>query len=318
MSAITTFVQPIPAVTIPASRRYMLLALSTLGSTLLLIAMGSIVRVTGYGLGCPDWPLCYGQVVPPLQIAPWVEFLHRLIGAVASLQLIALGVVAWRSYRREPWIFAPAVATIGLLTVQIVLGGVHVLLEIPPTTGWIHTGVAMAIVGLVATQVAVTHPAARALSTRVATAVRHSKLPVVLAVTAGATYFLILTGAYVTRNGASLVCLAFPWCGTEAKSGLLRTLIEIQMLHRFTAFAVVFLVVLTLWLLVRVARDVAGLRAAALTLAALTVMQFGLGISNVLLFLPIWARVLHLVVAAILWAGLVMLWVVVRQGQTVK
>ncbi|HBY96889.1 MAG TPA: hypothetical protein DEP84_23575 [Chloroflexi bacterium] len=56
------------------------------------------------------------------------------------------------------------------------------------------------------------------------------------------------------------------------------------------------------------------MRAVALALAGLIVVQFGLGISNVLLRLPMWSRTLHLLVAAMLWTGLVMLWVVVRRG----
>ncbi|MCZ7569462.1 MAG: heme A synthase [Ardenticatenaceae bacterium] len=313
MSASTILARP---TTSAAQRdsRYAILALSAFVSVLLLIVMGSIVRVTGYGLGCPDWPLCYGQVVPPLQIAPWVEFTHRLVGAATSLQIVALGALAWRTSPREAWIFRPAAAAVGLLIVQIALGGLHVILELTPASGWIHTGVAMGIAALVASQVAVTHPLARRLSRRTAEMVRDRGLPVAIATTTGAAYFLILTGAYVTRTGASLACPSFPACGAEMAPGPLRTLMDIQMFHRFTAFGVALTAGLTLWRLGRAARGDSGVRAVALALAGLIVVQFGLGISNVLLRLPMWSRTLHLLVAAMLWTGLVMLWVVVRRG----
>src|SRR5690242_18929753 len=53
------------------------LALATAIGTYLLIVVGAIVRSTGSGLGCPDWPLCNGGFVPPPQITAWIEFSHR-------------------------------------------------------------------------------------------------------------------------------------------------------------------------------------------------------------------------------------------------
>ncbi|MCZ7572884.1 MAG: COX15/CtaA family protein [Ardenticatenaceae bacterium] len=316
MSATATFARPATPGMVQRRTRYAVLALSVFVSVLLLIAMGSIVRVTGYGLGCPDWPLCYGQVVPPPAIAAWVEFTHRLVGAATSLQIVLLGVVAWRSYRREPWVFRPAVAAVGLLVVQIGLGGLHVLMEIPPATGWVHTGVAMAIAALVASQVAVTHPAAQRLSARAGAVGRNRRLLAAVTATAAATYFLVLTGSYVTRSGASLVCPAFPACGAAPEATGLSSLIAIQMLHRYTAFSVAIAACLTLLWLVRTAGAEPGFHAVALALATLIVIQFSLGITNVLLYLPMWSRTLHLLVAAMLWTGLVMLWVVLRRSDS--
>ncbi len=315
MTASTTFLQPLAKAIARRGIGYATLTLTAFTSVLLLMMMGSIVRITGNGLGCPDWPLCYGQVVPPMYASAWVEFSHRLLGAIASVQIVGLAVWAWRSYRRETWIVAGATATVGMLAVQIVVGGLHVIFELPPQTGWIHTGIAMMIAALVAAQVAAAHPAARALSARAAAVIARDRgLPVSIATTAVATYLLILTGSYVTRTGASLACPAFPYCGAAVTAIAFPELINIQMFHRFMAFGVALTACVTLWRLVRAARQEPGFRATALVLTALIAVQFGLGISNVLLRLPMWSRGLHLLGAAMLWTGLVMLWVVVKRG----
>lgn len=280
------------------------LMLSTLISAILLITIGGIVRVTGYGLGCPDWPLCYGQVVPPTLTGAWVEFTHRVFGAVTGLQVVLGGVLSLRHYRNRPWMQRAALATLGLLIVQVGLGGVHVLSEIPPVTGWIHTGLAMLIVGLIAVQVAGTLPPLRALGTAVRS-LRGGRFRAWLSGMAGATYVLLLTGSYVTRSGASLACPAFPWCGSDTPA--IRHLIAIQMLHRYAAFSVAFLTLVTVvWLLTR--QKSPGLTWMAYGVGFLLLVQFGLGIANVLLRLPMWSRVLHLTVATLFWASVVILW----------
>ena len=315
MSASTTFRQPLAEAVARRDIRYATLSVTAFASVLLLMAMGSIVRVTGNGLGCPDWPLCYGQVVPPFYASAWVEFSHRFLGAVASVQIVGLAVWAWRSRRREKWIVVPAAAAVGMLGAQIVVGGLHVIFDLPPQTGWIHTGIAMMIAALVAAQVAAAHPAARELSARAAVVMARDRgLPVAIATTAAATYLLILTGSYVTRTGASLACPSFPHCGAEINEIAFPELINIQMFHRFMAFGVALTACATLWRLVHAARREPGFRAATLALTALIAVQFGLGVSNVLLRLPMWSRSLHLLVAALLWAGLVMLWVVMKRG----
>lgn len=285
--------------------RVALLAATTLVSTILLILMGSIVRVTGHGLGCPDWPLCYGQPVPPFIVGAWFEFTHRLIGAIASAQILALGWIAWRRYGHVSWLRVPGLAVVALLALQIPLGGIHVLLEIPPVTGLIHTAFALAIVGLVALMFAILYPGSVALRRAAGPLARTPRFVTWATITLAFTYLLLLTGSLVTRTGASLACPAFPWCGVSGVSW--HALIWIQMIHRYAAFIVAFLIIGLFVQIVQQAETPSWRRFGNVLLVTL-VVQFALGISNVLLRLPMWSRALHLTVAATLWVLIVILW----------
>ena len=158
---------------------------------------------------------------------------------------------------------------------------------------------AMAIVGLLAWYLAAGRPA------RAQAAGRSRRLATWLAATALAALLLVLSGSYVTRSGASLACPDFPACGAAAV--VARGLVHVQMLHRALALAVALLLagaLVGLWQ----SEARRPLRAVGGGLALLLLAQGGLGVANVSLRLPIWSRVLHLAVAATLWAGLVYLW----------
>ena len=62
----------------------LIVALTAL-SVYLLMVLGGLVTSTGSGLACPDWPLCYGSVAPPLKVDIWLEWGHRLLGGIAGL-----------------------------------------------------------------------------------------------------------------------------------------------------------------------------------------------------------------------------------------
>ena len=127
-----------------------------------------------------------------------------------------------------------------------------------------------------------------------------------VSITALATYVLLLTGSYVTRTGASLACPAFPWCGGNAPGT--NILIQIQMLHRYAAFTVAFLVLVTIWWMLRRPGSTPAVKRYAYALLFLLVLQFALGIINVYLRIPMWSRALHLTVGSTLWVGVVILW----------
>lgn len=297
-----------------ALRTFSRLAVVTLVSTILLIMVGAIVRVTGNGLGCPDWPLCHGRAVPPFLLSAWVEFTHRLFGAAVALEVGTLIFLAWRWFKPDRWVLRTGVAAAIVLFIQVILGGIHVVYELPRWTGLIHTGVAMLVAGLVAVWVAIFNPAARRLGQRTASTFANTRLPLWAAIAAIATYLLLLSGSLVTRTGASLVCPAFPHCGLPVIPDNLVSMVTIQMVHRIAALTIAISIILVLLFLLRASRQDPGLRRMGWTLAGLLVAQILLGMGNVLLTLPMWTRVLHLGTGATIWAFMVILWVMVTRG----
>jgi cytochrome c oxidase assembly protein subunit 15 len=128
------------------------LLLLTLVFTYVLMVFGGIVTSTGSGLGCPDWPLCHGQLLPfqikeefptppapavvRTELQPWIEQTHRILGGVTGLLMIASLVSVWRNYRGFPrkgmvWIFI-------LLILEALLGMRVVLTEAPLLKEFLH------------------------------------------------------------------------------------------------------------------------------------------------------------------------------------
>src|SRR2546423_7841246 len=129
------------------------------------IALGGVVRVTGSGLGCPDWPLCHGRPYPAADIHSIIEYSHRTVGTVTGVLLIATVVTAWLIFRRtRPLVAWLATASLVAIGVEGALGGVVVVNELASWLGGFHLGLAMIILGfLIATAVLAlpTPPAAR-------------------------------------------------------------------------------------------------------------------------------------------------------------
>src|SRR4030095_3309575 len=125
------------------------LAWFTVGALALVMTLGNIVSATSSGLGCPDWPLCHGRVLPPGGAESWLESRPRLAVPLFSVLLVATAVVTWRR-AVAPALRRLAVALVGLLVGQIVLGGVTVLLGLSPLVSTVHLLTALTVLaGLV-------------------------------------------------------------------------------------------------------------------------------------------------------------------------
>ncbi len=284
---------------------FQLLAIATAVATYVLIIIGAVVRVTGSGLGCPDWPLCHGRVIPPLEMAAIIEYLHRLVGAVASVLMLATaGVALWR-YRGRRDLLVPAVAVPLLLAVQIPLGGVVVLLELEPLVVLVHLGFAMLILGCLvwlAVAALVTAPAGRTGEPRASDAFeRWTRFTMVTA------FALLLTGAFMRASGASWVCQGFPDCnGALAPVGR-SALVHIHLLHRFTAYAVAAIIGLAAWQAWSARRHQPAVVATALAALVLVLFQGAIGAAMVGIR-PTWVlQALHVAGATAVWAAVVAL-----------
>ena len=284
-------------------RLYHVMAAASLLTALVAVMMGGVVRVTGSGLGCPDWPLCHGRVIPPWELAPWLEYLHRLSAAVSGVFILLLAATAFMRYGLRSRMFFMASVAGALMVTQAALGAFTVLSELSPGIALVHTGVATGLVGALAF---ITAGAIRPrwLHEGVTPSRELDGLRRLTAALGVATFILVLSGAYVTRSyGAPLACTQIPLCGTA-----LWDMTEAQwihMTHRAIGLPVGILMLATL--LQAIAARHRGTLAMVGLMALLLAFQMGLGIGNVALRLPPDVRATHLAMAVLFFAVVMLL-----------
>ncbi len=292
--------------------RFKKLTLFTAIVTYALVVLGGIVRVTGSGLGCPDWPLCYGQPLPSAQTEAILEMAHRYVAALVTLLVVVMAVTAWRGYRQNKWIFRPAMAGVGVIFFQIILGAITVLLKNHPLTVVAHFGAALTMLAcatIVAT--AARLPAEAASVER--TPLRKWALVSVLFVIG-----LLFFGALVTGTSSALGCLTdWPLCRGELIPNSTELSTYINWFHRF--FALITGLVLTYTTLVawRSKDKQHGAWIAAALMLSFFVIQAAIGGAVVLSQIHLVWRGLHLAMGAATWtAAIVLLVLAVLSGQT--
>src|SRR5437016_6478910 len=135
-----------PYIPAPLTRRFTRLAWTAATFPYLLIVLGAVVRITGSGLGCGEhWPLCNGHLFPPLNDLPTViEWSHRLVAALVSVLVLALGGLAWRGVGSlEPGARGAAYTAVVLLIIQVLLGAWTVKTGLTPVLVILHLATAM-------------------------------------------------------------------------------------------------------------------------------------------------------------------------------
>ena len=260
---------------------------------------GGIVRVTGSGLGCPDWPLCHGQFLPSLDIATRIEWLHRSLAIVAGLTLAGLALWTLVRYRHDRRALAFVGVAVVLYWLQAVLGAITVLLELPDTWVTVHLANAELLLGVLTVYAVVVRWPASAPGLAKPTA--FTWLAVGAAI---GTFILLLSGAYVRGDGATAACSTWPLCNDGIPmSGAA----AVHMAHRYIAAIVGVLVASAVvggWAR---RREIPGLGIAAVLTAVLFVLQVAIGALNPLTGFSPWPVGAHPAVATALWCAVVAL-----------
>ena len=278
------------------------LSLATVVSVFALVILGGVVRVTDSGLGCPDWPLCDGGLLPPLESKAIIEFSHRIVASIlVGPLIIATCLAAWIVYRRDRWMVVPATAALVLLIVQALLGGSAVVNELPGATVMAHLAIGEALLACLVI-IAVVAFQGPLHSTPPEWAVgKVRRFPVLATVSGVAVFALLMTGSYVTISGSTGACLDWPACNGDLFP--VHRLQAIHMAHRYVAGIVGLFVLYSLHLGFRGRTQPPVIRVLSMAAVALFLAQVMAGAGAVWTDFTEELRALHLALATAVWTA---------------
>ena len=273
-----------------------------LGATIGLVVIGVIVRATDSGMGCPDWPLCYGQIIPPttdsgdvIAYKAWLEWIHRAIAAVIGLIVLAVVALALRNLKDRRSLQGASIALLGLVLFQAWLGRQTVLESNSGASVTAHLASAMAFVGL---QVWVL---ARSGYAETLGGIRRASGSVVAPiVAAGAIYALLLFGSNVTGTDTGLLYPDWPLMGGT----LFPPITELStpmILHRYATAIVALILLSAIWIVRREKGSPARVRQLLTYAAAVFAVQCVIGAVQIFTKLAPWTQTLHVALATIIW-----------------
>ena len=278
-----------------------------------LITLGGIVRVTGSGLGCPDWPLCYGQIIPPLELTAWIEYSHRTLAAITGFPILLITIIAWWKYRKYSLITVPATIALILLIFQVVLGAITVIKELPPEIVTTHLSIAQFILATLLFMYVVLNNTIDSNQTEFVM----KQIPNLFnwsVVAALCSFVILISGSYVVGAGAGTSCPNWPLCDNTIFPEL-----NIQWVHMFHRAIVIFgSIGIIIPVIYAYKIDLPKITFPGLLVGTFLLAQIFVGALNPATgFHPIF-RVLHLSLGSALWAAsiylLTVIWIYKKQA----
>lgn len=258
-----------------------------------LLVIGASVRVMDAGLACPDWPLCFGDYIPDYHPQVYFEFIHRVLAGLVSIGTLILTVFLVFRSKVSRRIKILSVGTLILLLLQVIFGGLTVLLQLHEYVVAAHLGMGTAFFSLLLIQYLALFKIPRFQGdwrprwwkpwTRVLVA---------------AVFAQIILGGLVASHYAGMVCTDFPTCNGQWFPTF-RGAIGLQVIHRLGAYILSALIVGNA-IFVRCLPKSDFERRTAYWLMALMISQLAIGISNVLLFTPPLLAIMHLAVGVLI------------------
>jgi heme a synthase len=299
------------------SRLFRLLVLGTLGLAFVVVVVGAYVRLSDAGLGCPDWPLCYGQPLPgdladrDALAKAWKEMGHRYLAGTLGLLILILSWWSWKT-RQSPRL---ATALLALVIFQATLGAWTVTMLLKPAIVTAHLVGGLTVLALLTWMALTQFFGPYSLDAR--------KLRGAAVIALAALGVQVALGGWVSSNYAALACPDIPLClgelaprmdfanafhvlrdlGQTPQGELLsrEALTAIHWTHRMFALVAVAVIGWAAY------RALAVSRALAALIALLVVLQFSLGVANVLVSRPLGLAAAHNAGAALLLIALVVL-----------
>lgn len=291
---------------------------------LIVVMLGAYTRLTDAGLGCPDWPGCYGAMIVPQEDGiehgkAWTEMVHRYVAGTLGLMILGLLIASWR--KASSLYSCRGLTTTLLFAVifQALLGMWTVTLLLHPTIVMGHLLGGMTIISLLWLLYLRVNPLSGNIS-------RSCCVSFALALGLFFVIIQIALGGWTSANYAAMACTDFPLCREtwwpdlhmQEAFSLLPKLdhnydggwlthparVTIHFIHRLFALLVfVYVSILAVWLAIKQT----SLRKQAFITLALLFTQIGLGISNIVFLLPLPVATAHNGVAALLLLAMVTL-----------
>ncbi len=304
-----------------------ILSLFAVGWALSVIGLGAFTRLMDAGLGCPDWPLCYGHMIVPHspmidKYKAWAEMIHRYFAGFLSILIMAVIALSFFKKYRNRYLMIYSLCLIFLILYQIILGQLTVTLKLMPVIVVGHLLGGFLIVSVLWLIF---------LNSRFPFIPKRNPISIGVLIGIILLFFQIILGAWTSTQYAALSCPDFPFCfnahpfftmdfqnafhffvqkGVNYEGGILSDSARqtIHMMHRVGALVLTLYLFLFTYLMRFHLKN-----AIVFWIWGMLILQIFLGIVNVIFKLPIFTAVSHTIVAALLLLSLLTLFFFTRR-----